>query len=187
MKNIYDAFSEIISNHINFYMTKKEFDEAWKKVTKEMSIRYKKRGKELCSSKEEIDDVIKWYNVGKTKKEVELENKVKELEEKIKGYESEVTRLNTKVSNLEYKLSSKKNTELEKVELEKKINRIEKKIREYENEKYEEVDKDNRRFREYEKWANSIEGISEWGDYVRDIVECEAKERREMEKLERLF
>ena len=44
------------------------FDEAWKKVTKEMSIRYKKRGKELCSSK---SDVIEWYNIGKTEREEE--------------------------------------------------------------------------------------------------------------------
>ena len=187
MRDIYDVFTEIISNHVDFYMTKKEFGEAWKKVTKEMSIRYKKRGKELCSSKKEIDDVIEWFNIGKTEREVKLEKEVKELEEKIKEYEVEVTRLNTKISNLEYKLSSKKNTESEKVELEKKINRIERKLKEYENKEIEEVDKDNRRFREYEKWANSIEGISEWGDYVRDIVECEAKERREMEKLERLF
>ena len=133
MKDIYDAFSEITSNHIDFYMTKKEFDEAWKKVTKEMSIRYKKRGKELCSSKKEIDDVIEWYNIGKTKREVELEKKIKELEENIKEYESKITHLNTTISNLERKLSFNKNTESEKVELEKKVNRIEKKLKEYTN------------------------------------------------------
>ena len=187
MKDIYDVFTEITSNYIDFYMTKKEFDEAWKKVTKEMSIRYKKRGKELCSSKEEINDVIEWYNIGKTEREVELEKKVKELEEKIKEYESEVTHLNTKVSNLEYKLSSKKHTESEKVELEKKVNRIERKLKEYENKEIEACAKANRKFREYEAYDNSLRGISDWADHVREVVRCEAEERREMEKLERLF
>ena len=182
MKDIYDVFSEIISNYVDFYMTKKEFDEAWKKVTKEMSIKYKKRGKELCSSKKEIDDVIEWYNIGKTEREVELEKKVKELEEKIKEYEIEVTRLNTKVSNLERKLSFNKNTELEK-----KINRIERKLKEYTNKEIEACAKENRRFREYEEYANSVKGINEWGDYVREIVKCEAEERRELEKLKNLF
>ena len=185
MKDIYDAFSEITSNHVDFYMTKKEFDEAWKKVTKEMSIRYKKRGKELCSSKEE--DVIEWYNIGKTEREVELEKKLKELKENIKEYESKVNRLNTTISNLERKLSSKKNTELEKVELEKKINRIEKKLKEYTNKEIEACAKENRRFREYEAYANSEKGINDWADHVREVVRCEAEERREMEKLERLF
>ena len=168
-------------------MTKKEFDEAWKKITKEMSIRYKKRGKELCSSKEEINEVVEWYTIGKTEREVELEKKAKELEEKVKEYEQEVTRLETKISNLEYKLSFNKNTESEKVELEKKVNRIERKLKEYENKEIEACAKENRRFREYEAYDNSLKGISEWADHVREIVECEAEERREMEKLESLF
>ena len=191
MKDINDVFSEVIDKYIDFNMTKEEFDVAWEKVTKEMSRRYKKRGKELCSSKEEIDDVIEWYNIGKTEREVELEKKVKELEEKIKEYEVEATRLNTKVSNLEYKLSSKKNTESEKIELEKKVNRIERKLKEYENKEIEkEIEacaKANRKFREYETYANSPKGISDWADHVREVVRCEAEERREMEKLERLF
>lgn len=187
MRDIYDVFSDIISNYVDFYMTKKEFNEAWKKVTKEMSIRYKKRGKELCSSKEEIDYVIEWYDIDKTKREVKLEKKVKELEEKIKEYESEITHLNTVVSNLKYKLLFNKNTELEKVELEKKVNRIERKLKEYENKEIEVCARENRRFREYETYANSIKGVSEWGDCVREVVRCEAEERRELEKLERLF
>jgi len=177
MKDIYDAFSDIISNHVDFYMTKKEFDEAWKKVTKEMSIRYKKRGKELCSSK---SDVIEWYNIGKTEREVELEKKVKELE-------SEITHLNTVINNLEYKLSSKKDTESEKVELEKKVNRIERKLKEYENKEIEAYTKENHRFREYEEYANSPKGISDMADNAREAFTCDAEERREWEKLERLF
>ena len=187
MKDINDVFSEVIDKYIDFNMTKEEFDVAWEKVTKEMSRRYKKRGKKLCFSKEEIDDVIEWYNIGKTEREVELEKKVRELGEKIKEYEVETTRLNTKVSNLEYKLSSKKNTESEKIELEKKVNRIERKLRKYENKEIEECAKANRRFREYEAYANSPKGISDWADHVREVVRCEAEERREMEKVERLF
>ena len=191
MKDINDVFSEVISKHLDFYMTEKEFEEAWEKVTKEMARRYKTRGKELCSSEEEIRGVRDWFKIGKTKREEELEKKVEELEEKIKEYEVETTRLNTKVSNLEYKLSFKKNTESEKVELEKKVNRIERELEEYKNKKIkaeiEECAKANRRFREYEEYANSPKGISDWADYVREVTRCEAEERREMEKLERLF
>ena len=42
MKDITDVFSEVIDKYIDFYMTKEEFNRAWKKVTKEMSHRYKK-------------------------------------------------------------------------------------------------------------------------------------------------
>lgn len=45
-------------------MTEEEFNRAWKKVTKEISHRYKKRGKELCESKEEINYCMKWFDVG---------------------------------------------------------------------------------------------------------------------------
>jgi len=190
-KDILDIFSEVVSKYVNFYMTEEEFNKAWIKVTKEMSRRYKKRGKELCSSKEEINEVIEWFYIGKTKREIKLEEKIKEFEEKINEYEFEENRLKTKIKNLEYELSLKTST-LEKdahakLELEKRVSRIEKKIREHESKEYEEVAKANRKFREYEEWANSIEGISEWGDYVRDIVECEARERKAMEDLERLF
>lgn len=190
-KDILDVFSEVVSKYVDFYMTEKEFNEAWKKVTKEMSRRYKKRGKELCSSKEEINEAIEWFYIGKTKKEIKLEEKIKELEEKINNYELEENQLKTRIKNLEYELSLKTSA-LEKdahtkLELEKKVSRIEKKIKEHENKEYEEVAKANRKFREYEEWANSIEGISECGDYVRDIVECEARERKAMEDLERLF
>lgn len=190
-KDILDVFSEVISKYVDFYMTEKEFNEAWEKVTKEMSRRYKKRGKDLCSSKEEINEAIEWFYIGKTKREIKLEEKIKKLEKKINNYELEENRLKTRIKNLEYKLSLKTSA-LEKdahakLELEKKVSRIEKKIREHESKEYEEVAKANRKFREYEEWANSIEGISEWGDHVRDIVECEARERKAMEDLERLF
>ncbi len=190
-KDILDVFSEVISKYVDFYMTEKEFNEAWEKVTKEMSCRYKKHGKELCSSKEEINEAIEWFYIGKTKREIKLEKKIKEFEEKINEYELEENRLKARIKNLEYELSLKTSA-LEKdayvkLELEKKVSRIEKKIREHESKEYEEVAKANRKFREYEEWANSIEGISEWGDYVRDIVECEARERKAMEDLERLF
>ena len=191
MKDINDVFSEVIDKYIDFNMTKEEFDIAWEKVTKEMSRRYKKRGKELCSSKKEIDYCMKWFDIGKTKREVELEKEVEKLKSKLEEYEVETIRLNTKVSNLEYKLLSKKNTESEKIELEKKVNRIERKLKEYENKEIEkEIEacaKANRKFREYEAYANSPKGISDWADHVREVVRCEAEERREMEKVERLF
>ena len=83
MKDIADVFSEIIDKYIDFYMTEEEFNCVWGKVTKEMSRRYKKRGKELCESKEEIEYTIKWFDISKTKREVELENKLGEIKTKI--------------------------------------------------------------------------------------------------------
>ena len=67
------------------------------------------------------------------------------------------------------------------------MNRIERKLNEYENKEIKACAKANRRFREYEAYDNGLRGISGGADHVREVVRCEAEERREMEKLERLF
>ena len=187
MKDIHDVFSELISKYIDFYMTKMEFEEAWKKIEKEMSRRYKTRGKELCSSKEEIDEIIEWFKIGKTKREEELENKIKELEETIKEYEYKETCLNTKISDLELKLTSKDHLEETSKELKRKLDRVEERLRVYEDREIEACAKENRRFRAYEEYVNSWEGSNDWADCVSGAFERDAEERRELERVERLF
>ena len=187
MKDIHDVFSEVISKHLDFYMAEKEFEEAWEKVTKEMARRYKVRGKGLCSSEEEIRGVRDWFKIGKTRREDELEKRVKELEETLKEYEDKELSLNRRITDLESRLKTKDSLKESSRELKMKLDSVEKKLRKYENREIEACAKENRKFRAYEKYANSIEGISEWGDYVSEIVRCEAEERREWEKAERLF
>ena len=187
MKDIYDVFSEVTSKYVDFYMNRIEFEEAWKNVTKEMFRRYKTRGKELCSSKKEIDEVMDWFKIGKTRREEELEKKVKELEEIIKEHKRKEDNLNTKISELERKLISKDKFEEASRGLKKKLNRVEERLREYERKEIEECARLNRRFRAYEEYANSWEGINDLAASAREAFSNDAEERRELERLERLF
>jgi len=187
MKDITDVFSEVIDKYIDFYMTKEEFNRAWEKVTKEMSRRYKKRGKELCESKEEIEYTIKWFDIGKTKREVELEKEVENLKSKLEEYENEMVYLNTKIKNLKFKEKEYKKEIKNFSNMDKRLTKVEYSINRKNDEEIEKCARENRRFREYEEYANSYEGRKEWSDYVDSCFRRDAEIRREEEKLERLF
>ena len=187
MKDITDVFSEVIDKHVDFYMTEEKFNRAWEKVTKEMSRRYKKRGKELCESKEEIDYYMKWFDIGKTKREVELEKELEEIKNKLKEYENEICYLNTKIKNLEWKEKEYKKEIKNFSKTDKRLSKVENYIGRKNDEEIEKCARANRRFREYEEYDNSYEGRKEWSDYVDSCFRRDAEIRREEEKLERLF
>ena len=68
-----------------------------------------------------------------------------------------------------------------------RLDKVEKYIDKVNNEEIKRCAEANKKYREYEAYANSYEGRKGWSDYVDSCFQRDAEIRREEEKLERLF